>query len=70
VLAHAVFEETDLTGTRFERCDLREADFTRAQGAFFDPTRNRVKGARVSLETAALVAVSLGLVVSGFSVEK
>jgi fluoroquinolone resistance protein len=68
-LVGAVFEECDLGGTRFEGCDLAGADFTRAQGVFFEPTKNRVKGAKIPLETAALMAMSFGLVVAGFTAD-
>jgi fluoroquinolone resistance protein len=68
-LIQAVFDECDLTGARFEGCDLAGADFTRSQGVFFEPTKNRVKGARIPIETAALIALSLGLVVPGFTTE-
>jgi fluoroquinolone resistance protein len=66
-LVRAVLDDCDLEAASFERCDLREADLARSRGVLFDPARNRVKGAKVSLETAALVAMSMGLVVSGFS---
>ena len=66
-LQQAIFDDCELGGALFERCDLRQADFSSSRGLVFDPATNRVKGARISLETAALVATSLGLVVAGFS---
>jgi fluoroquinolone resistance protein len=68
-LVKAIFDECDLAGARFEGCDLAGADFTRSQGVFFEPTKNRVKGARIPLETAALMAMSFGLVVPGFTAD-
>jgi uncharacterized protein YjbI with pentapeptide repeats len=68
-LIKALFDDCDLTGARFEGCDLAGADFTSAQGVFFDPTKNRVKGARIPIETAALMAMSFGLVVPGFTTD-
>jgi fluoroquinolone resistance protein len=66
-LVQAVFDECDLSGARFERCDLSGADFSTAQGVFFEPTKNRVKGARIPVETAALMAMSFGMIVPGFT---
>jgi fluoroquinolone resistance protein len=66
-LVEAVFDDCELAGARFEGCDLRDADFSKSRGVFFEPTKNRPKGAKVSLETATLIAMSFGLVVKGFS---
>jgi uncharacterized protein YjbI with pentapeptide repeats len=74
-LRGAMFVDVDLEGARFEDCDLRKADFERctlakadlstSRGAFVDPAKNRVRGARISVESAALVAATLGFVVTG-----
>lgn len=60
-LTEADFEGTNLTGTSFEQCQLRKADFTEAIGAFLNPSKNRVKDARISMESAALLAIALGM---------
>jgi uncharacterized protein YjbI with pentapeptide repeats len=65
-LAEADFGHSDLTGSRFERCDLRKADFADARGVHFDPAKNTVKGAKISLATAVLLASAAGLRISGF----
>ncbi len=36
-------------------------------GAFLDPANNRLKGTHVPVETAVLLAQSLGMRVSGFT---
>ena len=64
-LQHADFAGTDLTGASFQGADLRDADLSAATGAFVDPSKNRVRGLRVSLETAALLAASFGMRVAG-----
>ncbi len=65
-LAECDFDDSDLTGTTFTGCILRRADFTRARGLFVDPAKNRVKDARVSIESAMLLAASFGMRVGGF----
>ena len=65
-LVEATFGGCDLAGSRFEGCDLRDADFSEAQGVFFEPAKNRVKDARVSVATAVVLAQAVGLRVSGF----
>ncbi len=65
-LADADFTGSDLSGSTFDRCDLRKADFRGTQGLFIDPAKNRVKGARIDIATAVLLATSFGLRVSGF----
>ena len=62
----AVFEECRFAGTRFDGCDLRNAQFPHSSGLFVDPARNKVKGARIPLETAILLATSFGMQVLGF----
>ena len=59
-LQRADFEHTDLSGASFDGCDLQEADFSQAIGFFADPTKNRVKRARINAATAALLAESFG----------
>lgn len=59
-LQHVDFTETDLTGTCFDNCDLQhavfentileKADFRKAISYNIHPERNRVKGAKFSLE--------------------
>lgn len=61
------FTDCDLSGTQLERCQLAGADFASSRGVYFDPAKNHARGARVSLETAALIVSSLGLVVPGFT---
>jgi fluoroquinolone resistance protein len=56
----ADFGLSDLSGTTFEGCDLRKADFRTCVGFFADPTKNRVKGARINALTASLLASALG----------
>ena len=65
-LTGADFSGSDLSGSKFEHCDLRQADFRETTGLFLDPANNRVKGARINLPSAVLLAVSFGLRVSGF----
>lgn len=67
-LSEADFTGSDLTGALFERSDLRKTNFSHARAALIDPVKNRAKGARVSLEGAALLAMSLGLRVSDLGV--
>jgi fluoroquinolone resistance protein len=69
-LTEADFDGSDLTGTKFEDCQLRKADFTAATGAWLDPANNRVKDARISLESAALVALSFGMCVEGIATQE
>jgi uncharacterized protein YjbI with pentapeptide repeats len=66
-LSDARFEDCQLAGARFDGCDLRRARFNGAQELFIDPAKNKLKDAQVPLETAVLIASSLGLKVLGFS---
>jgi uncharacterized protein YjbI with pentapeptide repeats len=68
-LADADFTGSDLSGSKFEHCDMRKADFRETQGFFVDPANNRVKGARINMATAVLLATSFGLRVNGFDEE-
>jgi fluoroquinolone resistance protein len=66
-LGEADFSETDLTGCNFEASDLSKANLANAKGAFLAPGKNRVKDARISVETAVLMALSQGVKVVGYS---
>ena len=68
-LADAAFTGSNLSGSTFDHCDLRKADFRDTQGLFIDPAKNRVKGARIDMAAAVLLATSFGLRVSGFDEE-
>jgi uncharacterized protein YjbI with pentapeptide repeats len=63
------FTGTDLAGSNFQGCTLTGTDFRGASGCYFDPARNRVKKTRVPVETAVLLAQSLGLTVDGHGEE-
>lgn len=64
-LVEAQFEDCQFTGARFEECDVRNATFAGARDLLLDPAKNKVKGARVPVESAVLLASSLGLQVLG-----
>jgi fluoroquinolone resistance protein len=66
-LGEADFGETDLTGANFEASDLSKANLADAKGAFLAPGKNRVKDARISVETAVFMAMSQGMKVVGYS---
>jgi len=66
-LGEASFRGSTLTGSVFRGCKLRKTDFSAATGVFFDPAANESREAVVSVETAALVAMHLGLRVAGYS---
>ena len=66
-LGEAMFRGSDLGGAVFRRCTLRKTDFSAATGVFFDPAINEARDAIVSMETAALLAMHLGLRVAGYS---
>jgi fluoroquinolone resistance protein len=68
-LVDVEFAGSDLRGSRFEDCDLRDADFSESQGGVIDPAKNRVKGTRISVAMAVLVAMSAGMRVAGFERE-
>jgi uncharacterized protein YjbI with pentapeptide repeats len=65
-LSEADFSSSDLTGATFQGSSLLKADLRQTKGLFLDPTKNRVKGARISMEAAALLATSFGMRVAGF----
>ena len=60
-LAKTTFTECDLAQSVFERCDLSGADFCTSRAVYFDPTKNKIKGARISVQTASLIAQAMGL---------
>jgi fluoroquinolone resistance protein len=65
-LSEADFAGTELTGATIQGCLLAKTDFSKAIGVFFDPQRNRVKGARIGIGAAVLMVKSLGMEVDGF----
>lgn len=65
-LMESDFSDTDLTGANFDAADLSKANLTTALGAFIAPGKNRVKDARISVETAVLMAMSQGMKVAGY----
>ncbi len=66
-LSKSIFDDCDLAKTQFERCTLVGTDFSASRGVYFDTTKNRIKSARISVETAASMAIALGLRVSGYA---
>jgi fluoroquinolone resistance protein len=68
-LVESDFTNSDMTGSRFEHCDLARANFAETTGLYIDTTLNRVKGMRINVATAVLLASALGMRVSGFDDE-
>lgn len=66
-LVDSTFDDCQFAGTRIEQCDLRRVRFRGATGLFIDPAKNRVKGAEVPIESAALLAMTFGMKVTGFA---
>ena len=66
-LREASFAGCDLRGSSFRGCQLNKTDFSAATSAYFDPAANTSAGARISMETAALIAMQLGLHVAGMT---
>jgi len=62
-LTEADFTDSDLTGSTIRGCSLGKTNFSRATGVFFEPQHNKVKGVRISLAAAVLLAQSFGMVV-------
>jgi fluoroquinolone resistance protein len=62
-LTEADFTGTDLGGSTIQGCTLSKANLARAVGVFFDPQKNKAKGARIGVEAALLLARSYGIVV-------
>lgn len=56
----------DLTGSTFQNTTLSRADLRTAQGAYLDPRTNKVKGAKIGAESAALLAASFGMKVASY----
>lgn len=52
ILTQAVFDDVDLAGTLFHKCDLSKADFTTAYNYSIDPLSNKIKKAKFSLPEA------------------
>lgn len=69
-LSRADFRGTQLTGANFEDSDLTQANFSTAEGAFLNPAKNQVKGARISVESAVLLAMFSGMRVAGYGAEE
>ncbi len=65
-LTESDFSGTDLGGTTFDRCELVKANLSTARNAYVDPARNRVKGARVAVDSAVLLALAAGMKVAGY----
>ena len=66
-LGEADFSDTDLAGANFDDCELAKANLATAQNAFVLPAKNRVKNARISVETAVLLAMFYGVKVAGYT---
>lgn len=66
-LREASFAGSDLRGSVFRGCKLGKADFSAAVGVLFDPAVNDARGAVIPVETAALMAMQVGLQVAGFT---
>jgi fluoroquinolone resistance protein len=66
-LSDTDFTGTDLSGSNFRGCTLTRADLRGALGVFIDPAaHNRLKATRVPVETAVLLAQTLGMLVAGY----
>ena len=68
-LMGATFDDCDFTNTSFNRCEFKGATFPAARGLFIDPRQNRVKGVKLPLESAVLLAHAFGMDVIGYSAE-
>ncbi len=66
-LRDADFAGSDLRSSIFRGCKLGKTDFSAATRAYFDPAINESRGAIIAIETAALIAMQLGLHVAGFT---
>ena len=65
-LIDASFDGSDLSSAAFSRCDLAGADFSNAVGVYFEAAQNCVKGVRIPVETAVMMAQALGMHVAGY----
>ena len=65
-LTEADFSGSSLRGATFQKCRLGKADFSGARELYFDPSANQVRGALIPVETAVLIAMQLGMRVSGY----
>ena len=66
-LRDASFAGCDLRGSIFRGCKLGKTDFSAATRLCFEPGANESRGAIIPVETAALIAMQLGLHVAGFT---
>lgn len=66
-LRDADFAGSDLQSSIFRGCKLGKTDFSAATRVYFDPAINESRGAVIPIETAALIAMQLGLHVAGFT---
>ena len=62
-LGEASFTGSNLEGAKFERTDLRKADFRGAQNYLIDPRDNKVQKAKFSREGLEGLVKSLGVIV-------
>lgn len=69
-LVEADLSGSDLAGATFEGSNLGKADLGTSKGAFVDPARNKIKDLRIPVETAVLLAQSLGMKVAGYEAKK
>ncbi len=63
-LRESDFSKSDLSGTIFEDNDLRKSDFRAAQNYQFDPTQNKIKGAKFSLPEVLVFLQPYGISIS------
>lgn len=66
-LSGSVFEECRFSATRFEGCNLERTKFPGCVDLALDPSKNRVKGATIPLQSAVLLASSFGMRVLALS---
>lgn len=64
-LRKVAFKDTSLRGTRFDGCNLADADLRTASQYAFDPSENKVDRARVSLPACAALLLPFGLSIDG-----
>jgi len=62
-LTEADFSGAKLLGSNIEGCILVKTNFARAVDVLFDPSKNRVKDARIGVDTAIALVRALGCVV-------